>query len=110
MQRRLQPGDRIQLSGSYDPDDAWLHGKEFVNATITAFCKEEGEFPEIAFVKLEKPLRARLLKCSYASLNLRTEKIWEDEGVVHVTLHRLDPQIKPTRGAWVEGAASYRKL
>lgn len=108
----LAVGDRIELSGGYEPDPSWLGGKPSIRGRLTAFIPGQNRSPA-AVVELDEALSGQSVSGSTIVLELRLVGAeWAATEVVHVELCDFIPE--PTawkdrrQGEWVESHANYR--
>jgi hypothetical protein len=110
----LQTGDRVQLSGGYGFEPAWLSGRASVEGTVADFIPGQNETPA-AVVKLDEPLTTEGVTGDLLVLELRyVGATWETTGTVHIELCDLQPEPKRwqdrRQGKWVESHAIYQRL
>jgi hypothetical protein len=111
---RLQTGDRLQLSGGYDFEPAWLSGRASVEGTVAEFIPGQNETPA-AVLKLYEPITTEGVTGDVLVLELRyVGATWEGTGTVHIELCDFAPGPKRWQdrrhGKWVESHASYQRL
>jgi len=110
--RTLTLGDRVQLSGGYDFEPAWLGGKDNVEGTVIAFIPGQN-IEAAAVIKLDQNIDLKNGKGDIAVLELRyVEAKWERTDTVHIELCDFMPEATSwkdrPRGLWVESHATYR--
>ncbi|WP_159712253.1 hypothetical protein [Sphingomonas sp. AX6] len=110
----LRPGDRIELSGGYDFEPAWLDGRSSLLGKVTSFIPGQNDLPA-AVVALDDPVRVYGISGSTVVIEQRyVGATWTATGVVHVELCDFEPD--PSRwqdrrqGKWVESHAQYKKV
>ena len=116
----LKPGDRIRLSGGYDPQPQWLRGREAHRARVVRFVdnkmkQRRGDERLSALVEFDEELEFEGLRGKYGMLLLRYRgQCWEHSGTVHVNL--LDTGINDisemveASSRWMESHAQYQTV
>lgn len=110
----LRIGDRVRLSGGYDPEPNWLQGQSAYTGTVLRFIPGQNAAPA-AVVQLDRMLEGGTAMCEIAVLELRyANRVWTDENVVHVELCDFIPEAKPwpfrRQGRWVESNATCSRV
>ena len=113
MSDHLRVGDRIDLTGGYEFEPAWLGGRDSITGQIASFIPGQNELAA-AVVILDEVIIVDGVCGRIVVLEQRYNgATWIDEGVVHVELCDFQPE--PTRwqdrrqGKWVESHASYKR-
>ena len=114
MSENLSVGDRLRLSGGYDPAPAWLDGQQHRMATITRFIPGQHDAPA-AVAHLDAPISIDLTTGQVVVLELRYEGAsWVGSNTVHIELCDFEPEAKTWKdrrqGKWIESHATYEKL
>lgn len=110
----LLEGDRIELSGGYDFEPAWLGKRSSLLGKVTSFIPGQNELPA-AVIALDEPVIMDDVGGHTVVLELRHEgATWAPTGIVHVELCDFMPdprrwQDRP-QGKWVESHAQYRRV
>jgi hypothetical protein len=110
----LTAGDRIELSGGYDFEPAWLGERSSLKGKVESFIPGQNDLPA-AVIVLDEPLivegtsgRTLVLEQRYVGAT------WALTGVVHVELCDFIPEPKRwqdrRQGKWVESHAQYKKM
>ena len=108
----LTIGDRVRLSGGYDPEPSWLKGQSAYTGTVLSFIPGQNAAPA-AVVQLDHMLEVDTTSGAIAILELRyANKEWTDENVVQVELCDFIPAAKPwpSRRRWVESNATCSRV
>lgn len=110
----LQVGDRVQLSGGYSFEPAWLAGRESVEGTVAAFIPGQNGTPDVV-VELYEPITYQDVTGDIFVLQLRyVGAVWSASEVVHVELCDFRPEPIPwqdrRRGKWAESHTTYKQL
>ena len=110
----LQVGDRILLSGGYDPEPQWLAGLSSIEGLVLQFIPGQND-AVAAVIKIENRLNFAGVTGDILVLELRYHQaIWASSEIVHIELCDFVPEAMPwqhrRKGMWVESHASYRKL
>ena len=110
----LLAGDRIELSGGYEFQPAWLGERSSLMGVVATFIPGQNDLAA-AVIVLDEPLcmdgisgAAVVLEQRYAGAT------WTSAGVVHVELCEFMPEQKRwqdrRQGKWVESHAQYKKI
>ncbi len=107
----MRIGDRVRLSGGYDPEPKWLAGGTGYFGRVTRFIPGQNQEPA-AVVTLDSPIDIGSAAGKVVVLELRyVGQKWEGSGTVHVELCDFDPDDRPwqdrRQGTWVESHARY---
>ncbi len=111
-QDSLTIGDRLQLSGGYEPNPTWLSGRALVLGTVTQFIPGQNGSPAVV-VHLDETISSENLSGSTVVLQLRyVDAKWEPTEIVHVELCDFTPEPKAWKdrrqGEWIESHATYQ--
>lgn len=88
----LQLGNRVELSGGYDFEPAWLGSQGSVRGTVTAFIPGQNDLPA-AMIKLDAPITFEDFQGNILVLELRYAGLhWTAAGIVHVELCDFTPK------------------
>jgi len=114
MSSSLAVGDRIQLSGGYDYEPAWLCGAPHHEGVISAFIPGQNS-NLAAVIQLDRPITVGGTTGEVVVLELRfVGAEWEDTQTVHVELCDFIPEAKAwqhrRQGKWVESHATYLRV
>lgn len=106
-------GDRITLTGGYDPYPPWLEERTHHPATVIAFIRGENDPPALV-ARLDAPISVGDATGDIAVLELRwVGAVWEDGAVAHLELCDFVPEDVPWQkrrsGHWLESHASVLK-
>lgn len=113
-------GDRVRLSGGYEPRPVWMGGQSSFEGKIVRFVPGTHE-PRAAVVKLDAPIsltdvrNGKTVSGDVLVLELRfLGAEWRDSETVQVELRKTLPERKPaverSHGLWVESHATYRVI
>lgn len=110
----LGEGDRVFVTGGYDPEPAWLAGGEGYAGTLERFIPGQNDEPA-AVVRTDTPVTAEGTTGELLVMQLRwVGATWHSGAVAHVELCDFEPEAKPwgerRQGAWVESHATVRLL
>lgn len=110
----LQVGDRVQLSGGYSFEPAWLAGRKYVKGSVVAFIPGQND-TSAAVAKLDELITYKEVTGDTLVLELRyVGAIWAATWIVHVELCYFIPEPMlwkdRRRGEWAESHATYEKL
>ena len=110
----LEQGDRVFVSGGYDPDPQWLGGRDGFAGTIERFIPGQNQEPA-AVIRTDSPVSASGVTGNVLVMELRwVGATWRSGAVAHVELCDFEPDAKPwqnrRQGEWVESHASIRHL
>ncbi len=110
----LRPGDRVFVSGGYDPEPAWLAGGRGYAGTLERFIPGRSEQPA-AVVRTDVPVTVGGVTGEVLVMELRwVGASWHSGAVSHVELCDFEPEPKSREerrhGAWVESHASIHHL
>jgi len=112
MNRPLQIGDKIELSGGYDFDPLYLKNPPTSKrlGTVIQFIKGQNQEPA-AVVKLDQKISGNVITGDIIVLELRyTGQTWKEPTPVHIELCDFIPEDKSWKdrkqGEWVESNAS----
>ena len=113
MSGSLSVGDRVQLSGGYDYEPAWLCGKPHYEGVVTSFIPGQNS-NLAAVVQLDGPITVEDTTGNMVVLELRhVGADWKDTETVHVELCDFVPEARSwqqrRQGKWVESHATYRR-
>ena len=114
MTDKLQLGDRLELSGGYDPGSMWLSEKDAVYGTVAKFIPGQN-IPPAALIKLDEPLLTEGVTGEFVVLELRYRGAeWSQTETVHVELCDFEPEQARwqdrRQGKWVESHATYKRV
>lgn len=114
MERRIDVGDRLRLSGGYDIRPEWLGGREHYPGVLTAFIPGQNEEPA-AVVRLDTPITVDGVTGDTVVMETRYEGArWTEAGVVHLELCDFVPEPRRwqdrRQGKWIESHASYERV
>jgi hypothetical protein len=110
----LESGDRVLVSGGYDPEPEWLVGVEGHAGTLERFSPQE-DGSSAAIVRLDAPTTAGEVTGGVLVMNLRNVgATWSSGAIAHIHLCESDPETgsaeNSPRCEWVESHASLRLL
>ena len=111
-QDSLTIGDRLQISGGYEPNPGWLSGRALIRGTLTEFIPGQNGSPAVV-VQLDEPISGETTSGAVVVLQLRyADAKWEQTETVHVELCDFVPEPKVWKdrrqGEWVESHATYQ--
>lgn len=114
MARQLAVGDRVELSGGYDMEPAWLCGQPSYQGIVCAFIPGQNT-QRAAVVKLDAVLTASGVTGDVVVLELRyAGATWEGTETVHVELCDFVPEAQTwqqrRQDEWVESHATYKRV
>jgi hypothetical protein len=107
---RLEPGDRLALTGGYDFEPQWLNNQSELLAIFRQFVPGQN-LPPAALVELDQPITCEGITGRILILELRyVGATWQTSNIVHLELCDFEPEVKPwkdrRKGKWVEAAAT----
>jgi hypothetical protein len=107
----LSPGQRVWITGGYDPEPAWLAGGKGHRGTIERFIPGNAQ-PSLV-VRTDEGVSANDTTGDTLVLQLRyTGASWTSGAVVHVELCDFEPASEAwedrRQGAWIESHAVVR--
>jgi hypothetical protein len=114
MEKELEVGNRVKLSGGYDYEPRWLSGAQFYLGSVTAFIPGQNQ-ESAAVVALDAPIDIEGVVGNTVVLELRyVGQEWAESGTVHVELCDFEPEPKRwqerQQGKWVESNATYERV
>ena len=116
LDRPLQIGDKIELSGGYDYDPIYLKNPPATNrkGTVIQFIKGQNEEPA-AVVKLDQKISGEKVAGDIVVLELRhVGQTWQEPTPVHIELCDFMPEDKAWKdrkqGEWLEAAATVKLI
>ena len=106
----LQPGDRVFVSGGYEPRPAWLGDGEGYPGTLERFASRQDGSSAVV-VRIDIPITAGGVTGEVLLMKLRyVDATWSSGALAHVELCDGDPEAagagSSPRCAWVESHAS----
>jgi hypothetical protein len=111
--KKLEVGNRIELSGGYDYEILYLKNPP-ANArfgTVIKFMRNSRKYEDYsAVIKLDGPITANSITSDIVVLSTRYERQeWIYAGTVHIVLcEKMPENIQVDKfGEWIEAAASY---
>ena len=109
----MEIGDRITLTGSYDPEPAWHAERTHHPATVIAFIQGHNDTPALV-ARLDEPISVDGFTGDIAVMELRwVGARWEHDAVAHFELCDFEPEDVPwqerRRGRWVESHTTVLK-
>jgi hypothetical protein len=110
----LLAGDRIELSGGYDFEPAWLGERSSFMGNVASFIPGQNGVLA-AVIALDEPFTVDDITGRTVVLEQRYEgATWASAGVVHVELCDFVPEPKRwqdrRQGKWVESHAQYQRI
>jgi len=107
----ISVGNRIRLSGGYEPDAPWLAGKTAIMGTLEGFIPGQND-QTAAVVRLDHEIQVEGTRGSHVVLELRyVGATWKEKEVVHVELCNFVPEAKRwqdrPQGKWIESHATF---
>ncbi|MFN7044692.1 MAG: hypothetical protein ACK4M1_05810 [Flavobacterium sp.] len=110
----MKVGDKIELSGGYDYEIAYLENPRASSriGTVISFIRNSRKYEDYsAIVKLTEAITVNGKTSDILVLTTRYEKqTWIYTGIVHLVLCETIPenkQLAEKYGEWIEAAASY---
>lgn len=120
MAEECKIGDRVRLSGGFEPRPVWMGGQQSFEGKIVRFVPGTHE-PLAAVVRLDTPIsltdvrNGKMVSGDVLVLELRFFGAqWKDSETVQIELRDSLPERKPadqrSHGLWVESHATYRVI
>lgn len=112
MERSLNPGDRVWISGGYDMEPRWLGGGSGYAGVVSGFISGQNKKSAMV-VMLDAVIKVDGAEGRHLVLELRyVGAEWREGVTVHLELLRDPPEgngphDRP-RGAWIESHAMVR--
>ena len=88
----LKVGDRVRLTGGYEPEPKWLCGQDFYEGEVITFLSIKEETP-LAVVRLDKPISFNKITGDILVLKLRyVDASWHETAIVQAYLYDFVPK------------------